>query len=188
MFKFSVHHFLVSHLLFFGLPVQRHFPLCHSFSILMSYISLVESKRASSYLCFSAFENKVEAGHLSRSEKFSRKDLNYRVRALVWGQDLIWRSLVFFSSRSKAPPNVHFFSLRKYRSLASQLFVSLIDFYIKSYMFFTLPYQIISLCKCEFHCLAAVFGLMAIFLIASYGTCTNFSHIGFQYLLPLLPF
>ena len=155
----------------------------------MSYMSLLESKCASSHLCFSAFENQVEAGHLSRSEKFSREDLNYRVRALGVGSGLNMEIFNVLSARSKTPPNLLFFpwentghwhlsGLFLWLTFRSEVTCSLL-FLIKSSL----------KCRCvSFHCLAAVCGLRAIFLTASYGTCTNFSHIGFQYFLPLLPF
>ena len=89
--------------------VGHDFTFTFTLSILMSYMSLLESKCASSHLCFSAFENQVEAGHLSRSEKFSREDLNYRVRALGVGSGLNMEIFNVLSARSKTPPNLLFF-------------------------------------------------------------------------------
>lgn len=66
---------------------------------------------------------------------------------------------------------MYIFSPEKIQSLASQLFVSFTDFYIKSYSFFTLPYQIVSLLSANmspFTVSPPVFGLMAILLTASY--------------------
>lgn len=103
---------------------------------------------------FQHLKTKQKLDTLAEVRKFSRKDLVI-VRTLGMGSGFNMEIFSVFLIKVKDSFKCTF-SL-KYRSLASQLFISLIRFYIKSYMFFTLPYQIVSLFRHQyvsFHCLA----------------------------------
>lgn len=144
--------------------------------------------------CFSAFEDKVEGGQISRNEKCYRKDLNYTVRVFGMG----WESygdLQCFVIKVQDSPKCTFL-LRKYRSLVSPFFVCVFDWLLHPklqdlYSFFSnclssqMPVCLLSLSSCYTW---AHGHIPYCFLWNFAPIITYLSHAEFQYLLPLLPF